>query len=114
MTVVELLRALLDLIDKKDSTTDRLTPVEIDNKDGVEQAAQDGDSDAQNNADGQSTMIFPLQQKIELLKKSVDVPSEFDQEDELDIIKKRAGISSCGCQSKPNIHELSQDNDILG
>lgn len=114
MTVVELLRALLDLIDKKDSTTDRLTPVEIDNKDGAEQAVQSGDADAQNNADGQSTMIFPLQQKIELLKKSVDVPSEFDQEDELDIIKKRAGISSCGCQSKPNVHVASEDNDILG
>lgn len=114
MTVAELLRSLLDLIDKKDSTTDRLTPVEIDNKDGIEQAAHDGNADAEKNADGQSTMIFPLQQKIELLKKSVNVPNEFDQEDELDIIKKRAGISSCGCQSKPSIHVASEDNDFLG
>jgi len=97
MTVAELLRALLDLIDKKDSTTDRLTPVDIDNKDGAEQAAHNGDIDAEKNADGQSTMIFPLQQNLELMKKAADVPSEFDQEDELDIIKKRAGISTCGC-----------------
>jgi len=41
------------------------------------------------------TMVPPLQQKLELLKKAAGVPSMFDQgEDELDDIKKLTGIKA--------------------
>jgi hypothetical protein len=55
----------------------------------------------------------PLQQKLELLKKAVDVPSAFDQDnngipDELDDIKKLTGIKAVIAQ------EAGEDNDITG
>lgn len=55
----------------------------------------------------------PLQQKLELLKKSVGVASAFDQDgngapDELDDIKKLTGIKAVIAQ------EAGEDNDITG
>ncbi len=56
-------------------------------------------------------MISPLQQKLELLKKAVNVPSAFDQDDngvpdELDAIKKNAGVN-------PVVVHIASDNDPL-
>lgn len=53
--------------------------------------------------------VPPLQAKLELLKKSVDVPNVYDkagEEDELVDIKKNAGIAAQ--------HIASEDNDITG
>ena len=52
--------------------------------------------------------MTPNQQKLELLKKGVGVESEYDDEDntELDVIKKNAGIS-------PAVVHIASDDDPL-
>lgn len=104
MKAAEILRKLADLIDQNDqptqtSTVVELQPVEVDNVDNTET----------------STMVPPLQQKLELLKKAVGVDSQFDDEcpcddaedAELALMKQRAGIS-------PAVIVASEDNDITG
>jgi hypothetical protein len=61
--------------------------------------------------DDNPLMIPPLQQKLELLKKAVNVHNLFDQEDnnipdELDAIKKNAGIN-------PVVVHIASDIDPL-
>lgn len=100
MRASEILRNLADLIDGAESGTDttaapkqspKLTAVNVDNTDRTEQGG---------------TFVPPLQAKIELLKKSVDVDNIYDQggpdeelsghgddsHDELDQIKQLSGI----------------------
>lgn len=96
MKAAEILRKLADMIDQHSTEGDverpvnsvphaELEPVDVDNTDNTET----------------STMVPPLQQKIELLKKSVGVDNHYDDEescgcseepDELEIIKQHAGI----------------------
>lgn len=94
MKAAEILRKLADLIDHSADDQDRpinsvphaeLEPVDVDNTDNTEP----------------TTMVPPLQQKIELLKKATGVESHYDdseedcgcnEPDELDIIKQRAGV----------------------
>jgi hypothetical protein len=76
---------------------DTLEPVEVDRTDNDEV-----DSDH---------FMPPLQQKLELLKKAVDVPSAYDQDDngvpdELDAIKKNAGIN-------PAVIHIASDDEPL-
>jgi hypothetical protein len=92
MTPQELIRKLIELLSDESSEPEEvkvptvsLTQVEVDNED---------------ESNGES-MVSPLQQKLELLKKSVGVESAFDnspesdcEKDELDFIKKAAGIPS--------------------
>lgn len=67
-----------------------------------------GEVDHTDGSDG-TTMVPPLQQKLELLKKVSGVPNMFDQgEDELDDIKKLTGIKAVIA------HEAGEDNDITG
>lgn len=86
MKVSELLRTLADKLEHLESGDQpeqsggqtQLTPVDVDNTDHTDD----------------SVMLAPLQQKLELLKKSVGVPNAFDDEagDELDQLKKNAGV----------------------
>ena len=84
MKISELLRQLLDVITAAEQEHDHtiqpnaaeLTPVAVDDEDHT----------------NGTTMVPPLQQKLELLKKSNDVDSYYDDEDELQCIKKNAGI----------------------
>jgi hypothetical protein len=93
MKMAEILHSIADMLDQhhqdgedhdagnmKKSADDFQHEVgEVDHKDGL---------------DGH-TMVPPLQQKLELLKKASGVPSIFDQgEDELDDIKKLTGIKA--------------------
>ena len=76
---------------------DTLEPVEVDRT-----ASDEVDS---------GHYMPPLQQKLELLKKAVDVPSAFDQNgngvpDELDAIKKNAGIN-------PAVVHIASDDEPL-
>lgn len=99
MRVADLLRKLADVIAAAESDTapeqtgTELVQVEVPNDDESEPGV----------------FVPPLQAKLELLKKSVDVPNVYDREgddeetDELDDIKKNAGI-----------HIASEDNDITG
>lgn len=105
MKAAEILRKLADLIDthsddQRAVPAVELAPVEVDNTDNTET----------------STMVPPLQQKLELLKKATDVESHFDDEEtpcnsaedaELALMKQRAGIS-------PAVIIASDDNDIVG
>jgi hypothetical protein len=89
MKAAEILRKLADLIDQhgdepQSTPAVELAPVEVDNTDNTEL----------------STMVPPLQAKLELLKKATGVESHYDEatpcdsaEDaELALMKQRAGI----------------------
>jgi len=98
MKMADVLRQLADTLDQKEQD-----PAE----------PKDFAQPEQDNDDAAGVMIPPLQQKLELLKKGVGVPSAFDQDgngvpDELDAIKKNAGINPAV------IHIASDDNDITG
>ena len=102
MKITDLLRSLADKLDNIETGSNQAQPAEP--KDFA-QPEQD------NHDDGSGVMIPPLQQKLELLKKAVDVPSAFDQDDhggpdELDAIKKNAGVN-------PVVVHLASDNDPL-
>lgn len=85
-----------------------MKPVEVDNTDGA----------------NSTTMVPPLQQKIELLKKSLNVDNEFDQgfdqvdqeqaaetqqePDDLDRMREMAGIKKVAQQELANDEPLDQ------
>ena len=106
MNIAEILRGLADKIASMEAGQAaptqsggqaQLQPVEVDNTDHTDDAV----------------MIAPLQQKIELLKKSVGVPNAFDGEeagapDELELIKRNAGVPTIAIQM------AGEDNDVLG
>jgi len=65
-----------------------------------------GEVDHKDGSDGH-TMVPPLQQKLELMKKATGVPNMFDNEhDELDDIKKLTGI--------PSVMIQMDDSDLDG
>ena len=108
MKAAEILRKLADVIEQHSSEESRptnsvphaeLEPISADNTDGTNPTA----------------MIAPLQQKLELLKKSVEnqicstcgsSPCGCDNEDELSFIKRAAGVPVAV------IDATAEDNDI--
>lgn len=101
MKTAEILRKLADMIDSHDGEVDKptnsvphaeLQPVEVDNTDNTET----------------TTMVPPLQQKIELLKKATGVDNYYDDQesDELELVKQRAGI-------KPVVLHIASDDEPL-
>jgi hypothetical protein len=101
MKIADILRNLADKLDT------------IDTSSSQDQAAEPKDfaQPDQDTDDAAGVMISPLQQKLELLKKAVNVPSAFDQDDngvpdELDAIKKNAGVN-------PVVVHIASDNDPL-
>lgn len=88
MKMAELLRQLADRLDSIDQGNDTVL--------------------SQNNAEpaDDNKFIPPLQQKLELLKKGVGVESEYDDDEELNTIKKNAGIS-------PAVIHLASDDEPL-
>lgn len=94
MRMAEILRKLADIVDQNDSEEEsqhQLIPVDVEEPEDCADAV----------------MIPPLQAKLELLKKSEGVPSVYDDSDELDFIKKNAGLTIAQ-------HIASEDNDIVG
>jgi len=101
MKITDLLRSLADKLDT------------IENGSGQDQPAEPKDfaQPEQDDDTAQAVMVPPLQQKLELLKKAVDVPNIFDQDDngvpdELDAIKKNAGVN-------PAVIHIASDNDPM-
>jgi len=103
MKTSELLRSLADLI----ASTEQ-------GGEGAPQTAQDLMAPVEPESNSQepalTTMVPPLQQNLEILKKSAGMDNAFgDQEsNELDDIKKLTGIKAVMQQ------EASEDNDIVG
>jgi phage terminase large subunit-like protein len=103
MKMADILRNIADLLDQNDnddssdisgnSTQKKLTPVKP-----VEPELDDN-----------PVMVPPLQAKLEILKKSEGIPNIYsdNDNDELSLMKKRAGISTAQ-------KEASEDNDITG
>ena len=100
MKMADVLRDIADMLDQKLDSGHQtpkapgLTPVEVEKPEEVECG----------------TMVPPLQQKLELLKKASGVESHFDNKgsDELEDIKKLTGIKAVIAQ------EAGEDNDIVG
>ena len=101
--MADVLRDIADMLDQKSGDEHEqpqapgLTPVEVERP---EEAECD-------------TMVPPLQQKLELLKKATGVDNHFDSEegnpDELDRIKHLGGVPKAAV-----IQISSDDNDITG
>ena len=100
MKAAEILRKLADLIDSQGDEPQavpaaELAPVEVDNTDNTET----------------TTMVPPLQAKLELLKKASGVENHYDdtpcdsaEDAELALMKQRAGIPVLA------VHELADDD----
>jgi len=81
MKISDLLRNLADKMDSGSS----------DSNDNIEQ-----DTDNDHSLDGVGTMVPPLQQKIELIKKSTGIDNIYDnpdKNDDIEQLKKMAGIT---------------------
>lgn len=110
MKMADVLRDLADKLDGIEGDTAQSDRPENTAKTGddfqhdVDDGAESGDQEV----DLTSVMIPPLQQKLEILKKSAGMDNAFDETDELDDIKKLTGIKAVVQ------HESSEDNDIVG
>ena len=109
MKMADVLRNLadkLDGIEGGNTNGDNMGKQASDFQHSVDDGAESGDRDVEVTG----VMIPPLQQKLEILKKSVDMDNAFDDNgaDELDDIKKLTGIKAVIAQ------EAGEDNDITG
>lgn len=94
----------LDHIEGGDTTGDNMGKEASDFQHDVDDGAESGDQQVELTG----VMIPPLQQKLEILKKSAGMDNVYDQGDELDDIKKLTGIKAVIQQ------EAGEDNDVLG
>jgi hypothetical protein len=112
MKMADVLRDLADKLDGIEGGTEQSDRPENTAKTGddfqhdVDDGAESGDQEVELNG----VMIPPLQQKLEILKKSAGIDNAFDNNgpEELDDIKKLTGIKAVVQ------HESSEDNDIVG
>jgi hypothetical protein len=111
MTAQEFIRSLLDMLDQKPEHATMQPQAQLTIVDVPEPEHADNPH-AEMNVD---SMVPPLQQKMELLKKAVGVDSIFDQDsqtepDQLDIIKSLAGMNPGAAAA----FTAGEDNDIVG
>lgn len=118
MKVSEILRTLADLVAKSEGGT---APVDVANQDqraDLHAVAIDNDGTGEGVlSPGSETMVPPLQQKLELLKKAAGVDSMYGSgsgsgsaegcDDELDAIKRNAGLPVVVA------HIAGEDNDVF-
>jgi hypothetical protein len=109
MKMADVLHSIADMLDKHeggDISGDNMGKEASDFQHDVHDGAESGDQ----HAELTGVMIPPLQQKLEILKKSAGMDNAFDNAgtDELDDIKKLTGIKAVVQ------HEASEDNDIVG
>jgi hypothetical protein len=115
MKTAEILRSLANLIDAEEQAAQQpvqpqvvVQPppvvVNINNSEKVTKSAATAEPAEEPVSDNLGVMVPPLQQKIELMKKSAGVESAYDQdpeEDELDILKRQAGIIALVDEDEP-------------
>ena len=109
MKMADVLHSIADMLDKDeggDISGDNMGKEGSDFQHDVHDGAESGDQDVELTG----VMIPPLQQKLEILKKSAGMDNAFDDagSDELADIKKLTGIKAVVQ------HEASEDNDIVG
>jgi hypothetical protein len=108
MKMADVLRQLadkLDGIEGGDTSGDNMGKQASDFQHDVDDGAESGDRDVEVTG----VMIPPLQQKLEILKKSVGMDNAMDSgSDELDDIKKLTGIKAVVQ------HVAGEDNDVVG
>jgi hypothetical protein len=108
MKMADVLHSIADMLDKHeggDISGDNMGKEASDFQHTVHDGAESGDQPAELTG----VMIPPLQQKLEILKKSAGMDNALDSEaDELGDIKKLTGIKAV------IQHEASEDNDIVG
>ena len=107
MKASEILRSLADVIDRAETGTQAAEVPQQDQTPKFHKIEVPNDECG----DPKATMISPLQQKLELLKKAAGVDSMYDGEegsdvDPLDQMKKMAGLQT--------VMVASEDNDIEG
>lgn len=105
MKMADVLHTIADMLDKHDSG-DNMGKQASDFQHDVDHSPESGDSDVELTG----VMIPPLQQKLEILKKTAGMDNAFDDtgSDELDDIKKLTGIKAVVQ------HVAGEDNDIVG
>ena len=109
MKISDILRQLADKLASIEGDEQSAAPQNLEPTAPVELTAPANNKDV---AQGDDKFIPPLQQKLELLKKAVDVSNAFDQAtgqpDEVEDVKRMAGVKAVA------IHTAGEDNDITG
>jgi hypothetical protein len=112
MKMADVLRDLADKLDGIEGGTEESDRPENTAKtsDNFQHDVDDGADSGDQHAELTGVMIPPLQQKLEILKKTAGMDNAFDNNgtDELDDIKKLTGIKAVVQ------HETSEDNDVVG
>jgi hypothetical protein len=105
MKMADILHSIANMLDQ-DENGNNMGKEASDFQHDVHDGAESGDKDVELTG----IMIPPLQQKLEILKKSAGMDNAFDDQDsdELDDIKKLTGIQAV------IQHEAGEDNDITG
>ena len=108
MKMADVLHSIADMLEKhgdSDASGDNMGKEGKDFQHDIQDAGAEeaGAGDVQ-----VGVMIPPLQQKLEILKKSAGMDNAMDGDDELDDIKKLTGIKAVVQ------HVASEDNDVLG
>lgn len=105
--MADILRNLADKLEKIETGSSQDRPENSEPHAELKKVGVDFTGDDMKDEEGNgTTMVPPLQQKLELLKKAAGEESMYDKSDELDDIKKLTGI-------KAVIHQLD-DTDLEG
>lgn len=109
MKMADVLHSIADMLDKhgdNDISGDNLGKEAADYQHDVDHDSSSDSSDVELTG----VMIPPLQQKLEILKKTAGMDNAFDDDssDELDDIKKLTGVKAV------IQHVAGEDNDIVG
>ena len=108
MKMADILRNVADMLDQHGDDETQETGNMEKSADDFQHAVHDGAESGDQQVELTGVMIPPLQQKLEILKKSAGMDNVYDQGDELGDIKKLTGIKAV------IQHEASEDNDVLG
>jgi hypothetical protein len=109
MKMADILHSIADMLDQQESGSN-MGRQASDFQHNVDASAEKADCRSEPELDLNPIMIPPLQQKLEILKKSAGMDNAFDCDtsDELDDIKKLTGIKAVVQ------HVAGEDNDIVG